>query len=113
MYGELWACTPVADAGLPAWFSLYPRRQGGVLPAFQLQMAAPRAPGSYLAHRLIALGEGQGQGQGAQTAGQRTETGAGGGSSSSSSGAGRVVAEWPPRDVGPPQYAFQQVGSVG
>ncbi|EFJ49288.1 hypothetical protein VOLCADRAFT_90064 [Volvox carteri f. nagariensis] len=54
-------------------------REGGVLPAFQLEMYCPRVKGAQLQHRLREAGS------------------------------GKLVAEWPPREPGVPAYAFQQV----
>ncbi|KXZ48378.1 hypothetical protein GPECTOR_28g785 [Gonium pectorale] len=53
-------------------------REGGVLPAFQFNLAAPRTPGCHLAQRLYRVGS------------------------------RRLVAEWPPKEPGVPAYAFQQ-----
>ncbi|GLI64974.1 hypothetical protein VaNZ11_008382 [Volvox africanus] len=69
----------LGDARLEAVNLLPAAREGGVLPAFQLNMAAPKMKGVQLHHRLY-----------------ETST-------------GELVAEWPPKDPGVPAYAFQQV----
>ncbi|GLC73170.1 hypothetical protein PLESTF_001343000 [Pleodorina starrii] len=69
----------LGDERLEAVNVLPPVREGGVLPAFQLALAAPRTAGVALHHRLRHADS------------------------------GRLVAEWPPGEPGVPAYAFQQV----